>query len=57
MAAQKIKEEIDAGNIKPEDREFIRQKLYDAAEYIRREYGLRIPVIRVFLHEMLDVSV
>ena len=39
------------------DREFVRAKLVEAAEHIRQSYGLEIPVIRSFLHEMLDVSV
>lgn len=55
--AEKNAEAIGRANITEEDREFVRSKLVEAAEHIRKKYGLQIPVIRGFLHEMLDVSV
>lgn len=41
--------------ITEEDREIVRSKLHEAAEHIRKNYDLAIPVIRSFLHEMVDV--
>lgn len=48
---------VAGANITDEDRQLVRSKLIEAAEHIRKNYGLEIPVIRSFLHEMVDVSV
>lgn len=55
--AEKNAEAIGRANITEEDREFVRSKLVETAEHIRKKYGLQIPVISSFLHEMLDVSI
>jgi len=55
--AEKTRQIIDAANITEQDRTVVRSRLVETAEYIRKKYNLKIPVIRSFLHEMLDVSV
>lgn len=39
------------------DRELVKGKLVEAAEYIRKKYAYRIPQIRRLLHELLEQSV
>lgn len=51
------KDAIQDAHINDTDREFVRAELVDIADRIRRKYNLTIPVVRSFLHEMLDVSV
>lgn len=48
---------VDEAEIVEQDRQFVRAKLIEAAEHIRKSYDLEIPVIRSFLHEMVDVSI
>jgi len=55
--ANETKAALYEAAINDKDREFVRARLVETAEHIRKKYGLEIPVIRSFLHEMLDVSV
>lgn len=55
--AETTRQIIDAANITEQDRDVVRSGLVEIAEFIRKRYNLKIPVIRSFLHEMLDVSV
>lgn len=40
-----------------EAREFVRSELKAIAEVLRRDYGLSVPEIRRFLHEILELSI
>lgn len=46
---------VATANITEADRNIVRSKLLEASEHIRQTYHLEIPVIRSFLHEMLEV--
>ena len=43
--------------VSQEDREQIRTQLYAVGQQLRRDYNMQVPVIRRYLHEMVDVSV
>ena len=55
--AERNEEILSAANVTQEDRDFVRAGLVEAAEHIRKKYPLKIPAIRSFLHEMVEVSV
>lgn len=55
--AEKTREIIDAADISEQDRDIVRSRLVEAAEHIRKKYNLKIPAIRSFIHEMVDVSI
>jgi len=45
------------GEVSQQDREAVRSRLVEAAEFIRKRYGLPISEIKELLREMLEVSV
>ena len=40
-----------------EAREFVRSELKAIADVLRRDYGLSVPEIRRFLHDVLEVTI
>ena len=54
--ANETQEAIAKAEITSIDREIVRGLLKEAAEHIRKKYGLQIPVIKRFLYEMVSVT-